>query len=107
VCYSDCLYKFSRAERRVLSRTVCTSSLEPDYSQRHFIGRLCTLMSREAVVVFLFGLEALLTRVSRAQSSATPHYPATTKLLLVSIAIEPVSIFFALFVWALGNYCSV
>jgi hypothetical protein len=37
--------------------------------------------------------EALLTRVSRAQSSATPHYPATTKLLLASIAIEPVSIF--------------
>jgi hypothetical protein len=27
-------------------------------------------MSREAVMIFLFGLEALLPRVSRAQSSA-------------------------------------
>jgi hypothetical protein len=51
-------------------------------------------MSREAVVIFLFSLEALLTRVSRAQSSAIPLFPTTTRLLLAPRAIELVSNFF-------------
>jgi hypothetical protein len=38
-------------------------------SQIHYIRRLCTDRSREAVGIFLFGLEAPFTTVSRAQSS--------------------------------------
>jgi hypothetical protein len=64
-------------------------------------------MSREALVIFLFGLEAFLTRVSRAQSSAIPLFPTITRLLLAPVAIEPVSNFFSLFMWALGNYRTV
>ncbi len=36
-----------------------------------------------------------------------PLFPTTTKLLLAPVAIEPLSNFFSLFIWALGNYCSV
>jgi hypothetical protein len=38
-------------------------------TQRHYIRRLCTDRSREAVGIFLFGLEALFTTVSWSQSS--------------------------------------
>jgi hypothetical protein len=34
-----------------------------------------------------------------------PLFPTTTRLLLAPVAIEPVSNFFSLFMWALGNYC--
>jgi hypothetical protein len=72
--------------------------------QRHFIGRLHTYECRESVVTFLFGLEVLLTRVSKAQSSAIPLFPKATRLLLAPIAKEPVSNLFSLSMWALGNY---
>ncbi len=43
--------------------------------QRLHIGRLCTGRSREALEIFLFCLEALVRRVSRAQSSADLSLP--------------------------------
>ncbi len=36
-----------------------------------------------------------------------PLFPTITRLLLAPVAIEPVSNFFSLFMWALGNYCFV
>jgi hypothetical protein len=46
-------------------------------SQRHWTRRLCIGRCREAVVFFLFSLEALFTRDSRAQSCAVSSLPQT------------------------------
>jgi hypothetical protein len=50
--------------------------------------RLCTGRSEEAVVIFLFGLEALLPRDSRVLHVLSPP-PPNYRLLLVITVIKP------------------
>ncbi len=47
--------------------------------------RPCTGRSQEAVVIFLFGLEALLTRVSRVLSYAASSSPNYRLLLVITV----------------------
>jgi hypothetical protein len=63
--------------------------------------RLCTGRSQEAVIIFLFGLEALFTRDSRVLfcavspspklKAAIGYFSDQTQFLLAPIAIRPVS----------------
>ncbi len=58
-------------------------------------------MSREALVIFLFGLEAFLTRVSRAQSSAIPSFP---QLLGCYWLLKPLNQFLIFFLFLCGPW---
>jgi hypothetical protein len=62
------------AEEWLLS-TVMRLVSTPVATQRHYIRRRCRSRSEETTVIFLFGLEALLRRVSRAQLSADLSFP--------------------------------
>ncbi len=74
--------------------------------QRHQTRRPCTGRSKDAVVIFLFGLEALFTRDSRAllyRMLSPPSSPnsyqllwRSNQLLLAPTAIKPVYIIFSL-----------
>jgi hypothetical protein len=67
-------------------------------------GRLYSRMNREAALIFLFGLEALLTRVSRAHLSAVPSLsqPLVCYWLVQRSVQFPT--FFSLYCVGLGKY---
>ncbi len=79
--------------------------------------RPCTGRSQEAVVIFLFGLEALLTRDSRVLSCAVSSSPQTIGCYWLLQWSNPVSIgshsdqtsfqSSSLYLWALGKHCFV
>ncbi len=81
--------------------------------QRHLTSRLRTSRSRGTAVIFLFGLEALFTRSSRAQLCAVCSLPRTVEcywlsclpnqFLLAPTGIKPVYYSILSTVWALGK----
>jgi hypothetical protein len=56
-----------------------------------------------SAVIFLFGLEALLTRGSGDHSSAVQSLPQSTSCCGLLSAMQPVSNYFLWSVWALGK----
>ncbi len=85
------------------------------YGAKTLDRRLCTGRSGEAVVIFLFGLEALLTRDSRVLScvvSPPPNYRLllATTVITVSIGSHNSQTSFqssSLYLRALGKHCFV
>jgi hypothetical protein len=72
-------------------RTACRMNCFPRHPCRPpkaLDRRLCTGRSQEAVVIFLFGLEALLTRDSKVLHVLSPP-PPNYRLLLVITVIKP------------------
>jgi hypothetical protein len=70
---------------------MCLIAIQPaatclkDKDIRYTVRRLCTDRRQDAAVIFLFGLEALFTRDSRAHLSAVLYVPNYWLLLALSV----------------------